>query len=301
MTSGVVSGAGLEGEEDGAECVVVATRSGALAMRDKVTGELMHPIVGPLVEAQRLYVAPSRIEARLQDDDDDDPRPLVLLDVGLGAGSNAIAAWKVSARLGPSARRLEIVSFDRTAAAMELAVSAAHMHAASFGYDGDALGAGRALLANGVCETPRTSWRLVLGELPATLAPEPEVSADVVFWDPFSPRANPSLWTVAAFTALRRLCRPGATVHTYSAATATRSALLLAGFAVGAGSQASEPDEIRENKETTTAALSASDLLRPLDRRWLARLGRSSAPFPPDACDASAGALAWISALPQFS
>jgi len=256
-------------------------------MRDLGTGELMHPIVGPLVEAERLYVAPSRLEERLRKEA---PAPLVLLEVGLGAGSNAIAAWKVSERMPTTARRLEIVSFDRTLSAMDLAL--ADEHAPSFGYEGDALRVARTVVAERSHQSARTSWRVVLGELPETLAPEPEGSADVVFWDPFSPRANPSLWTVAALVAIRRLCRAGATLHTYSAATATRSALLLAGFAVGAG------DATSENKQTTMAALSASDLDRPLDRRWLDRLGRSSAPFP---SDTPPEAFARIAALPQFS
>jgi queuine tRNA-ribosyltransferase len=268
-------------------CEVVTTRSGARAMRDLTTGELMHPIVGPLVEAERLYVAPSRLAERLTKGG---PGPLVLLDVGLGAGSNATAAWKASERLPAPDRRLEIVSFDRTVSAMELAL--AEEHAASFGFEGEALPAARGLLATGAHESARTSWRLVLGELPETLASEPEGSADVVFWDPFSPRANPSLWTVAAFAAIRRLCRAGATLHTYSAATATRSALLLAGFLVGAGSATSE------NKQTTMAAVHASDVERPLDRRWLDRLLRSSAPLP---ADAPPGALARIASLPQFN
>ena len=123
------------------------------------------------------------------------------------------------------------------------------------------------------------------------LALEPAASADVVFWDPFSPRANPELWTIAAFTALRRLCRAGATVHTYSGATAVRSALLLAGFAVGVG------EATGEHKAATVAAVDLEDLACPLDRRWLARLGRSTAGFPGDA---PADALARVAALPQF-
>jgi queuine tRNA-ribosyltransferase len=269
-----------------AGCEVVTTRSGARAVRDIATGELMHPVVGPLVEAEDLYVAPSRLERRLRGGETE---PLVLLDVGLGAGSNAIAAWKLSERMPKSARRLEIVSFDRTVAAMRLAL--AEENAAAFGFEGAAGEAGRVLLETGRHESPRTGWRLVVGELPATLDAEAAGSADVVFWDPFSPRANPSLWTTEAFVALRRLCRDGATVHTYSAATATRSALLLAGFAVGVG------EAVRESKETTKAAVSVSDVERPLDRRWVERLARSSAAFPKDA---PADALARIGALAQF-
>lgn len=276
------------------ECEVVRTRSGAPAMLDRATGEVMHPLVGPRVEAERLYIAPSRLALRLLE-----PAhaagtlagaPLRVLDVGLGAGSNAIAAWQVAEALPAHARRLEIVSFDRSCAALELALTP--QHAGAFGLDGTAGLAARALLSDHHAESARSSWRLCQGELPATLADEPSASADIVFWDPFSPRANPALWTLAAFAALFRLCRPGATVHTYSGATSTRSALLLAGFTVGVG------DDVGVDKQSTCAAMRVEDLAAPLDRRFIERLQRSSAPFP---ADAPADALARIAALPQFA
>src|SRR5207247_1149270 len=121
---------------------------------------------------------------------------------------------------------------DRSTAALELALSPEH--AASFGFAQAAGTAARALHAHAHYATARTDWKLQLAELPFTLSRQPAGVADIVFWDPFSPRANPELWTVAAFSALRRVCRDGATVHTYSGATSIRSALLLAGFAVGA-------------------------------------------------------------------
>src|SRR5205823_3732694 len=120
---------------------------------------------------------------------------------------------------------------------------------------------------------------LVHGELLENLAPARlgPLRADVVFWDPFSPRANPSLWTVAAFAALRRVAGPRCTLATYSASTATRVALLLGGWAVGVG------DAIGDKAQTTAAAVHVGDLARPLDRRWLARLARPDAPLPADA------------------
>lgn len=266
-------------------CAVVTTRDGARAILDHGTGEVMHPVVGPAIEATRLYCEPARLAARLSRPD---ARPLVLLDVGLGAGSNAIAAWKISAEfLRSDARRLEIVSFDHSREALALALE----HPDDFGFVGPAGDAARTLLATGCDDSGRTRWRLVCGNLPDVLALEPAAGADVVFWDPFSPRANPELWTVAAFTALRRLCRAGATVHTYSGATGVRSALLLAGFAVGVG------EATGEHKAATVAAVDLGDLASPLDRRWLARLGRSTAGFP---ADAPADALARVAALPQF-
>lgn len=251
---------------------VVLTRSGARAMLDKRSGEVMHPIVGPLAEAERLYVAPARLRGRLSEPRSD---AVVLFDVGLGAGSNAAAAFHLSEAEPPSSRRLEIVSFDRSLAALELA--SAPEHAAAFGLSGSAGVAARALLERRAHESARTHWRWVEGDVREALAREPAASADVVFWDPFSPAANPELWTLEAFLALRRVCREGASVHTYSGATAVRSALLLAGFWVGVG------EKIGEGKYATVAAASAGVLERPLDRRWLDRLARSSAPFPSDA------------------
>jgi queuine tRNA-ribosyltransferase len=269
------------------DCEVVVTRSGVRAVLDRLTGEVMHPVVGPQVEAEALYLGPSRLLARLLEPT---ATPLVLLDVGLGAGSNALAAWRLSESLPPTVRRLEIVSFDRSLAALRLA--SRPEHAAAFGCEGPAGVAIRALLAGGRHETERTSWRVQLGTLPAPLAAEREQAASVVFWDPFSPRSNPALWTVAAFSALRRVCAADATVHTFSRSTATRAALLLAGFAVGTG-PLTGPD-----KPTTIAAVDARALARPLDARWLDRLTRSSAPFPPDA---PADALARIRAMSQFA
>jgi queuine tRNA-ribosyltransferase len=270
------------------DCEVVQTRTGAVAIRDRITGELMHPVVGPLVEAEQLYLGPSKLETRLRAGGTD--RPLCLLDIGLGAGSNAIAAWRASEALPASRRRLELLSFDRSVGALELALAPGH--AASFGLDGAAGTAARALLANGSFETERTTWRLHVGELLPALALQPASIADLVYWDPFSPRANPGLWTLAAFRALRRLCRGGATVHTYSGATAVRTAMLLAGFAVGTRS------DVGELKQNTCAAVDVRDLDAPLDARFLDRLTRSTAAFP---SDAPPDALQRLRALPQLA
>ncbi|GAC1538394.1 MAG: hypothetical protein NVS3B10_02860 [Polyangiales bacterium] len=294
------------------KCEVVLTRSGAPAMRDRASGEVMHPGTGPGVEPRELYVVPSRLEARLRgpettgdpEDASDARESLVLLDVGLGAASNAIAAWRVSEALARAgalrARRLEIVSFDDDLSALELAL--APENAASFGLTStggaDAHAAASAVLATGLYETPRTTWRLALGDFPKELAREPADSADIVFWDFYSSKTHPHLWTLAMFRELYRVCRSGATVHTYSTATSFRAALLLAGFAVGAGVSSGE------RRETTIAAVDVADLEAPLDARWLDRLARSTAAFPSDVegdAHARAESLARVRACPQFS
>jgi queuine tRNA-ribosyltransferase len=271
------------------DCEVVVTRSGVTAVRDRASGEIMHPM-GPALEANEVYVAPSRLEARLREGGP----PLVLLDVGLGAGSNAIAAWRISESLPASARRLELVSFEHDLGALRLALDPAHAEAFGLSPDTDVHAAAHAIAARALHETQRTTWRLGLGDLLAVLAAEPDASADIVYWDMFSRAATPELWTASTFRALRRVCRKGATVHTYHAGTSTRSALLLAGFAVGVGGPTGD------RNETTIAAVDVEDLARPLDGRWLERLARSSAPLPSDVGD-HAEALARIRKHPQFA
>ena len=238
-------------------------------MRSLADGEVMHPGVGPLVEAERLYVRQSRLRERLLAGE---RQPLVVFDVGLGAGSNALAARSTSEALPSGAARLELVSFERDLGALELALTDGE----AFGWTGEPAEAARALLATDTHATARTHWRLIRGDLLAGLARQ-TLAADIVYWDPFSPRANPTLWTVAAFSAARRIAGSRCALYTYSASTATRVALLLAGWAVGVG------DAIGDKAQTTAAAVAASDLARPLDRRWLARLSRPDVPLPPDA------------------
>jgi queuine tRNA-ribosyltransferase len=280
-------------------CEVVITSSGAPAMRDIASGEVMHPGTGPGVEPLELYVAPSRLAARLAETPPAGTPHLVLLDVGLGAASNAIGAWRVSESLPHASRRLEIVSFENDLSALELALRPEH--AASFGLtstESDAYAAASALLRDGRHETERTLWRLCRGDFPERIAAEPEATADVVYWDFYSAKTHPHLWSVSTLRALRRVCRSGATLHTYSTATSFRAALLLAGFMVGVGGRTGL------RAETTIAAVDLADLEQPLDTRWLARLGRSTAAFPIDVADdpaAQAEAIALVHACVQFS
>ena len=246
---------------------VVRTRGGALAVRSLAEGEVMHPGVGPLIEAEQLYVRQSHLAERLATPN---LATLVVFDVGLGAGSNALGAWAASEAAFPSAARLELVSFERDLGALELAL----VHGPDFALEGERASAAKAILQHGEYETARTSWRLQRGDVIESLARE-HSHPDIVFWDPFSPRANPALWTMGAFEAIRRKAAPRCTLFTYSASTATRVALLLAGWAVGIG------DAIGDKAATTAAATLVEDLNRPLDRRWLARLGRPMSRFPP--------------------
>lgn len=217
---------------------------------------------------------------------------MLMFDVGLGAAANALAALRCARAAPPGARRLLIFSFERDLGALTLAASVEGR--ARLQWSAADRAAAAALLEHGVCEGPEFRWELLPGDALDALARVPQ-RADLVFWDPWSPACNGELWTARAFATLRERCAPGAELFTYSRATAVRSALLLAGFHVGAGA-------IVGTKETTAAALAPARPVLPLDRRWLARLHRSSAGLPSDvAAEDGPAALAQIAACAQFA
>ncbi|GEJ55262.1 tRNA guanosine(34) transglycosylase Tgt [Anaeromyxobacter diazotrophicus] len=286
---GAEEGSDRPGTEAGgpgeARFAIVDTSSGAPAVLDREVGEVMHPVIGAAAESEQLYVAQSRLRERLAEEGP----PLVLFDVGLGAGSNALAAIRTARAAPPGGRGLLVVSFERDLGALALATSDAG--AARLGTAREDLLAARALLASGRHEEARVSWRLAAGEALAALRAE-AARADLVFWDPYSPRHDGALWSVEAFSTLRTRCAARAALYTYSAATKVRTALLLAGFCVGVGDPSGPKDE------TTAAALSCDDLDRPLEGGFVDRVARSSDPWPEDAPE---DALARLRAHPQFA
>lgn len=55
---------------------------------------------------------------------------------------------------------------------------------------------------------------------------------DAVYQDAFSPKKNPTLWTVEWFRAIASLCQSDAVLSTYSASSTIRKSLLHAGWSV---------------------------------------------------------------------
>ena len=261
------------GNPEGARFTLVTLPDGMRAVRELASGEIMHPAVGPAVEARTLYVEQSRLAERLCQTDTTEP--VRLYDVGLGGAAIASAALECAASLGSKrTRALEIVSFEVDTEPLELALGDLD----GFPFLRPWAEAARAVLDHGTFEAPGLRWTLHRGNLLEQLAhaaPNPEL----VFHDPFSPETNGSLWTPAAFSQLRAKCRPeadplGTLLLTYSASTRTRVSMLLGGWYVGVGIP------IGYKKETTVAATRAELLAKPLDARWLERWKRSSARDP---------------------
>jgi queuine tRNA-ribosyltransferase len=285
----------------------VTVRDGIGHIRDKISGEVMHPVSDPSQEARLLYVEQPRLIERLRAADEvPNAAPLVVWDVGLGAAANAMAAINaieseagvVGARAGAGAlhhadrRRLTLVSFENDLDALNLALR----HPKWFRHLRHA--APRRLLAQGSWSSRAgIDWLLLHGDFAVCKRDAP--LPDIIFFDPFSFKTDHELWTLAMFRALAELCaNKEVELFTYSYSTSVRAAMLAAGFFVAKG-MGTGP------KAETTIALSPRAAASPhrrelLGREWLGKWRRSDAQTP---FGASPGEERWheaVSAHPQF-
>lgn len=252
-------------------------REGFASILHVDSGEIMHSRTPPMEEARRLYIEQSHLAERVRPTES--AEPLVIWDVGLGAAANAMGAircYEEQAATGP-VRPMHIISFENDLDSLRLAFEYNEL----FTYLRHSGPAG--ILKTGRWESrlhPGLSWTLVPGNFQdsMTLAPEPP---EVIFYDMFSGKTNGDQWTLAAFRRLFAACadRP-AELFTYTVSTASRAALLVAGFLVARGRSTGA-------KQETTIAFTPAAKGTPLASRhellgpeWLAKWQRSAARIP---------------------
>lgn len=282
---------------------LVRLNNGICSVRSLADAETFHPVIGPVAEAEALYVNQLKLRERLQNHAGE----FVIWDVGLGAAANALTVLRATR---DTKCQIRLVSFDHTIEPLEFALQ----HAADLGYfDGyenhlqNFIREHRVEFQDG---QQSVNWEFHHGDFPTLLAnsklktknsklsPPPHV----ILFDAYSPARNPAMWTLPLFTNLFQQLDPQrpCALPTYSRSTILRVTLLLAGFFVGVGHATGEKEE------TTIAANDLSLIAEPLDLRWLARAKRSHSAEPmtePVYHIAPLSEESWkkLSAHPQFS
>lgn len=252
---------------------LVQLKNGSWSVRSLAEGETFHPVVGPVAEAEALYVRQLRLPERLAAHGDSE---FVVWDVGLGAAANVLT---VLSALRDVPGRVRVVSFDHTLEPLRFALR----HAEALGYFSGHEELVAALLAETRAEAVNglgtVKWEVHDGDFPTLLAspasdawPKPHA----ILFDAYSPAKNPAMWTLPLFRGIHARLDPArpCALATYSRATLLRVTLLLAGWSVGAGSATGEKEE------TTIAANTPELLVAPLDRAWLGRAQRSTSAEP---------------------
>ena len=289
---------------------LVRLNNGICSVRSLADAETFHPVIGPVAEAEALYVNQLRLRERLQNHSGE----FVIWDVGLGAAANPLTVLRATRDIGG---RIRLVSFDHTLEPLEFALK----HAADLGYFGgyenhlnEILREHRVTFQDG---GQSVNWEFHLGDFPTLLArfavaglslspqgtsgkragvrgsleqsasssqPTPPLVEErekiptphAILFDAYSPARNPAMWTLPLFTNLFQLLNPArpCALPTYSRSTILRVTLLLAGFFVGVGHATGEKEE------TTVAANDLGLIAEPLDHRWLDRAHRSHSAEP---------------------
>jgi tRNA U34 5-methylaminomethyl-2-thiouridine-forming methyltransferase MnmC len=250
----------------------VKLANGVASIHSLEHDETFHPVVGPVAEAEALYVKQLRLPQRMAECRGE----FVIWDVGLGAAANVLTLLRAARQIEG---RLHIVSFDHKLAPLEFGLQ----HASELGYFGEFESTLKRFLSdhavafhNGAQEV---HWELRLGDFPQYI--HSEVAKELpkphaILFDAFSPATNPAMWTQPLFARIYELLDPKrpCALPTYSRSTMLRVSLLLAGFYVGVGHATGEKEE------TTVAANSMALIDEPLDGKWLARAHRSTSAEP---------------------
>jgi tRNA U34 5-methylaminomethyl-2-thiouridine-forming methyltransferase MnmC len=253
---------------------LVQLPNGVQSVQSLAHGEIMHPGLGPVAEADALYVTQLQLAERLHEIEGKDE--FVIWDVGLGAAANALTVLRATRHLE---RPLRILSFDHTLEPLRFALSQRERLGFFGGYEAvvePLLDRQRMEFQNG---RQPVRWELHLGDFPSLLQQPPAGAwskPHAILFDPWSPAKNPAMWTAPLFGDLFTLLDPARPcgLPTYSRSTMLRVSLLLAGFWVGVGRAAGR-------KEETTMAANRPELVRhPLDRRWLESAQRSRGAEP---------------------
>ena len=277
---------------------LVQLKNGSWSVRSRPEAETFHPVVGPVAEAEALYVRQLRLPERFATNQDDE---FVVWDIGLGAAANVLTVLRALREL-PG--RVRLVSFDHTLEPLRFALN----HAAELGYFDGYEAAVAELLTHGqtrfINGTGSVLWEFHAGDFPTlleSLAAPAWPKPHAFLFGAYSPAKNPAMWTLPLFHRLHTLLDPArpCALATYSRATLLRVTLLLAGWCVGAGSATGEKEE------TTLAANTPTLLSAPLGRDWLARAQRSTSAEPlPEAryrqAPLSAASVSSLLTHPQF-
>jgi queuine tRNA-ribosyltransferase len=257
----------------GNDYTVETLDNGVVSFRHRATGEILHGSVGPEREARELYLEASGIIEWPQS-------KVTVFDVGTGCGAQLLALLDFLSR-SQHCRSVDVYSFDLEKEGLRAALTAR----GQFAY----VERHTAFLEKALQEDffaweagpeKQLRWHFLRGDFRTTIRElhqsNPELRADFIFYDFFSPASHPWLWTFELFCDVFKFSEAHSRLVTYSSATCVKAALAAAGWFVG--------QTISSGKKSRSilAAGSLSAVGEPLTSRFLSTFSLSHKPY----CDA---------------
>ncbi len=241
------------------------TADGSYTFFSSEFGECFHSHHGAEQEARGKFVLPTGLPERAQQDD------LTILDICYGLGYNSAAALDCIWQVNPDCR-VTLVALETDGAVSEVAIANNYLHHWSQKVQHDL----STLCTERQLRTPTLNAQILIGDARQTIQPlaQGDFMADAIFLDPFSPPHCPQLWTVEFLNQVRHCLQSDGRLATYSCSAAVRSALITAGFQIGASAP------VGRRTPGTVAALSCTAALPALSVQELEHLQtRAAIPY----------------------
>ena len=200
------------------------TRDGSFTFFSTAFGESFHSGQGARSEAFTKFAQVTDLASRSQ-------QPTIrLLDVCYGLGYNSAAAIETIWKSNPQCNiELYALELDNT-----VAIGATTL-ALLDSWTLEVQEILKELATTQVVQRDYLTAQLLIGDARSTIQElsQQGFQADAIFFDPFSPRKCPELWTVEFFREVGLCLAPDGILATYSRSASVRSAMRSAGFAIG--------------------------------------------------------------------
>ncbi|MBW3018026.1 hypothetical protein KY325_02615, partial [Candidatus Woesearchaeota archaeon] len=183
--------------------------------------EAYHSLTGAKEEAFKKYSEPCKIAELAK------TGKILILDVCFGLGYNSAAAIETALKSNPECR-IEIIGLEDDEGILKKTLK---LEPEIEHYDKI-----KQAIKNKdkKFEDKQIKIQILLGDARETIK-EIKIKFDAVFFDPFSPKKCPELWTADFFLDVNKVMKKGAILATYSCAKSVRKNMETAGFFVTDG------------------------------------------------------------------
>ncbi|PSB30588.1 tRNA (5-methylaminomethyl-2-thiouridine)(34)-methyltransferase MnmD [Stenomitos frigidus] len=200
------------------------TDDGSFTFFSEVFGEAFHSRQGARAEAIHKFAQATELTQKAQ-------QPcLRLLDVCYGLGCNTAAALETIWNVNPACE-VELYGLELDATVPQAAIAPPLIQ----DWSPMVQMVLQQMALSHTCRMPCLNATLLIGDARQTMPSLCQLGfqADAIFFDPFSPRRCPQLWTIEFFALVTRCLAPQGKLATYSRSAAVRSAMQAAGLTIG--------------------------------------------------------------------
>ncbi len=200
------------------------TQDGSSTFFSTEFGETFHSLQGAKVEAFQKFALTTDLRQKAH------TSHLRLLDVCYGLGYNTAAALETVWTINPNCQ-IEVYGLE-----LDPSVPVGALNPEILGIWPESIqGVLQDLAQAHTCQQKYLLAHLLVGDARQTIQEliEKGFQADAIFFDPFSPRCCPQLWTVEFVQSVAKCLAPDGKLSTYSRSAAVRTAIKLAGLKIG--------------------------------------------------------------------